>query len=131
MKRQRGQSVVEFALMAPIVCLLIFGGIYGGIMFMDYLNFSNEARTVARQIAVADDTRRAELLEKYKWDGTSDKQTFARFYTVTVRATTNDTDAIVQVDFNRDNKDLPTVVYLIGFPPKDFKIVYRMQLERH
>lgn len=142
MRRQQGQSAVEFALMAPIVMLLIFGAIYGGTMFMDYLNFSNEARTIARQIAVASDKTSA--IAPYKVTTTNGQstggKTFARFYNVKITAAfvddagdekplTDATDVEVTVNFTRDNKDLPLVVYLTGFPPEKFRIVYRMKLE--
>lgn len=52
MRKQQGQSAVEFALMAPIIFMMIFGMIYGGIMFMQYMHYSNAVRTAARQIAV-------------------------------------------------------------------------------
>ena len=56
MKRQQGQSAVEFALISPIIFLFIFAAIYGGAMFIQFLNFNNEARTVARQIALMSST---------------------------------------------------------------------------
>ena len=30
----------------------------------------------------------------------------------------------------RDNKDLPWIVYKVGFPPEEFAIQYRMKLEK-
>lgn len=139
MKRQRGQSALEFALMAPIVFLMIFAAIYGGVMFMDYLNFSNEARTIARQIAVATD--KTAVIQKYK--ETTGGSTLERFYTVNITAKTVDSsgnevsetsdsaeDVIVTVKFTRDNKDLPWIVYKVGFPPSALKpIEYKMKLE--
>ena len=145
MKKQRGQTLVEFALMAPIMFLLIFGMIYGGVMFVDYLNFNNAARTLARQIAVADSTERIRLLGNYTWEGTeTEKQKFANFYDVTMKAVLVDNDAnsvstdqmenaqdvVVVVNFERDNKDLPWIVYRVGFPPKKFTINYSMKLEK-
>ena len=132
MKKQRGQTLVEFALMAPMIFLLVFAMIYGGVMFMDYLNFCNEARTLARRIAVADTNTRAELMEKYNTDTGEE---FARFYKVNMTAAYSPNaekpvDAVVTVTFKRDNKDLPWVVYKIGFPPENFKIVYSMKLEK-
>lgn len=137
MKKQRGQTLLEFALMAPMIFLLVFAMIYGGVMFMDYLNFCNEARTLARKIAVADTNTRAELMATYNTDKGEE---FARFYKVNMTAAysydENDTakntpvDAVVTVTFNRDNKDLPWVVYKTGFPPQTFKIVYSMKLEK-
>ena len=137
MKRQQGQTLVEFALIAPLMFLLVFAMIYGGVMFVDYLNFNNEARTLARQIAVANSADRAELLQEYsKVDGKS----FERFYNVTMKAgygydetdtaQTTPIDAVVVVEFKRDNKDLPWIVYKVGFPPEEFAIQYRMKLEK-
>lgn len=130
MKRQRGQTLIEFALMAPMMFLLIFSMIYGGVMFVEYMNFNNEARTLARQISVADEDTREELLEEYKWDGTAETQKFARFYDVTMRAKAENGDATVVVEFKRDNKDLPWIVYKVGFPPEEFAIRYNMTLEK-
>ncbi|MBR4642156.1 MAG: pilus assembly protein [Selenomonadaceae bacterium] len=139
MKRQQGQSAVEFALIVPLVCLLIFGGIYGGIMFIDYLNFCNEARTVARQIAVA--SKKAEAIAPYLNGTKAGVSSFDSFYKVTMTAvfikedgteqpaSEGAEDVKVTVNFTRDNKDLPWIVYKVGFPPENFKIVYRMKLE--
>ena len=63
MARQRGQALIEFALMAPMIFLFIFGMIYGAAIFMDYLNFSNDARTVARNIAVTTNETTRESLK--------------------------------------------------------------------
>ena len=132
MKKQRGQTLVEFALMAPMIFLLVFAMIYGGVMFMDYLNFCNEARTLARKIAVADTNTRAELMATYNTDKGEE---FARFYKVNMTAAYSPNaekpvDAVVTVTFYRNNEDLPWVVYKIGFPPQTFKIVYSMKLEK-
>lgn len=139
MKRQRGQSALEFALMAPIVFLMIFAAIYGGIMFMDYLNFSNEARAIARQIAVSPNKTAA--IQKYSVSAGG--STLERFYTVKITANTVDSsgnevsetsnsaeDVVVTVTFNRDNRDLPWIVYKVGFPPESFALQYRMKLEK-
>lgn len=147
MIKQRGQTLVEFALMAPMIFLLIFGMIYGGVMFIDYMNLNNDARALARRIAVADSTaERNQLLEEYT--AGSEKTSFKRFYNITMTATyidkdgnvvTDETiknktsgsaeDVKVTVNFNRDNKDLPWVVYKVGFPPENFAITYKMKLE--
>ena len=138
MKRQRGQSALEFALIVPIVFLMIFAAIYGGIMFMDYLNFSNEARAIARQIAVATDKTAA--IQKYR--ASAGGSTLERFYNVNITAkfvdsagnevsenATGAEDVIVIIKFTRDNKDLPWIVYKMGFPPESFALQYRMRLE--
>lgn len=138
MKRQHGQTLIEFALIAPLMFLLIFGMIYGGVMFVDYLNFNNEARTLARKIAVADSSKRDELMKDYP---AVDGKSFKRFYTVKMKAdysyAASDTnkkkpiDAVVVVTFERNNKDLPNIVRASGFPPERFAIKYSMKLEDH
>lgn len=137
MKKQRGQTLVEFALMAPMMFLLIFGMIYGGVMFIDYMNLNNDARALARRIAVADTTaERQALLEKYSAD--SEYSSLKRFYDIKMTAnygyaetdTTKPIDAVVTVTFDRDNTDLPWIVYKVGFPPEHFAIQYKMKLEK-
>lgn len=117
MKIQKGQSAVEFALMAPIVFTLILGMIYGGVMFMDYLNFNNQARTIAREISLAQSDERQALMDKY--NTFTDK--LAGVYKVSVNVTTDAEDVTVNVDFTRGDSFL--------MMPKEFGIVYRMKLE--
>ena len=117
MKRQKGQSAVEFALMAPIVFTLILGMIYGGVMFMDYLNFNNHARMIAREISLAKPSERTELMNDY--NKYTDK--LAGVYKVSVNVTTDDEDVTVNVDFTRDNSFM--------MMPENFGIVYTMKLE--
>ena len=117
MKRQKGQSAVEFALMAPIVFTLILGMIYGGVMFMDYLNFNNHARMIARKVSLAKPSERTELMNDY--NKYTDK--LAGVYKVSVNVTTDDEDVTVNVDFTRGNSFL--------MMPENFGIVYTMKLE--
>ncbi|MBR4904526.1 MAG: pilus assembly protein [Selenomonadaceae bacterium] len=118
MNKQNGQSAVEFALMAPIVFLLIFAMIYGGIMFMDYLNFNNQARTIAREIALAgDESNRENLMEKYN----QYKDIAAGIYAVSFNVSTEGGDVLVRVDFKRDKAFI--------FIPEELTINYRMKME--
>jgi Flp pilus assembly protein TadG len=52
-KRERGAALLEFALVAPILLLLIFGAIEYGMFFKDYLTVSNTTRTGARVASAA------------------------------------------------------------------------------
>lgn len=118
MRRQRGQSAVEFALMAPVVFLLIFGMIYGGVMFMDYLNFNNYARTIAREVSLAStDKDRKALKDKYE----KFKDNAAGVYLVTVNVNYDEEDVEVKIKFTRAESFL--------IMPKEFNIVYSMKLE--
>ena len=62
MKGQKGQSLVEFALIVPLVLLLILGMIYGGFAYADYLQYSTAVREAARDISVQESTRRSVIV---------------------------------------------------------------------
>lgn len=62
MARQKGQSMVEFVLTVPILMLLVFGMIYSGFIYADYLQYNNAARDVARDIAVQSEENRSQLV---------------------------------------------------------------------
>ena len=53
MKGHKGQSVVEFALVLPLFLFIMFGVIYIGMMFHDYITLSNIARSSAREAATS------------------------------------------------------------------------------
>ncbi|MCR5177123.1 MAG: pilus assembly protein [Anaerovibrio sp.] len=54
MKFQRGQSIVEFAIIMPLFLLFIFGIIYTGFAFSDYLMLNHTVRSVAHEASLAD-----------------------------------------------------------------------------
>ena len=56
MKKQKGQTLVEFTLILPFFLLLIFGLIYSGMLFYDYSTLSNMARSAARERAITPTT---------------------------------------------------------------------------
>ena len=49
MKRQKGQDIVEFALLLPIFLLVLCGIIYCGFMFGDYQTVQGIVRNAARE----------------------------------------------------------------------------------
>jgi Flp pilus assembly protein TadG len=51
-KNQQGQSMTEFALVLPILALLLFGVIQFGIVFNHYLTLTDAVRAGARKAAV-------------------------------------------------------------------------------
>jgi len=51
-KRQRGAALVEFALVAGLLCLLLFGIIEMGLIFQDQALLGGTAREAARSAAV-------------------------------------------------------------------------------
>ena len=134
MTRRRGQSVVEFALVVPLFALFLFGLIYGGIMFLQWLNMSNDSRAEARRYAVM--TKEQLEQETFPKTVTGEKR-FGSFYTVTQKiwiendsSTSKPKDVVVSIELERDNKDLPNVLRWMNWPPEKLKpLEYRMKLE--
>jgi Flp pilus assembly protein TadG len=55
LKNERGQTMVEFALVLPILALLLFGVIQFGIAFNNYITLTDAVRAGARKAAVSGD----------------------------------------------------------------------------
>lgn len=53
--RQRGQTLVEFTMVLPLLALLLFGIIQFGIVFHHYVTLTDSVRAGARQGAVSRD----------------------------------------------------------------------------
>lgn len=70
MRKNKGQSLVEFAFVFPFVIMLIFGIIYCGMMFYDYSTLSSLARSSTREAAISQQSRPGsrytEIEEHYK-----------------------------------------------------------------
>lgn len=142
MKQQHGQSMVEFALIAPMIFLMIFGMIWGGYMFMEYLRFSNDVRAAARAVAlVSDPNKREELGETYKNTlKEMYKKELPTLYEPDIQINpavkydelgnkSNDEDVVITVTFTRRN-DLPAVLMWVNFPPDKIPALnYHMRLE--
>lgn len=54
-KRERGAALVEFAFIAPLFFLVVFGGIEIGLMFRSYLALESTSRSVARVASIERD----------------------------------------------------------------------------
>ena len=52
-KNERGQTTTEFALVLPVLALLLFGIIQFGIAFNNYLTLTDAVRASARKAAVS------------------------------------------------------------------------------
>ena len=52
MKRQRGQDIIEFAILVPLFFLILIAMCAFGMFFSDYITFNNVARSVAREAVV-------------------------------------------------------------------------------
>lgn len=55
LKFQKGQDIVEFALMLPFFALIFVGIVYVSFLYSDYMTLCNLARSAARDAAVSED----------------------------------------------------------------------------
>ena len=60
---QKGQSVIEFALVLPLFLLFVVGILYIGMIMADYLTLSSIARSSAREAAI---TKSVDVRKNYK-----------------------------------------------------------------
>ena len=56
LRSDRGQTMVEFALVVPVLCLVIFGIIQCGILYNNYITLTDATRVGARKAAVSRQT---------------------------------------------------------------------------
>jgi Flp pilus assembly protein TadG len=54
-RAEGGQTMVEFAIVLPILCLLLFGVIQFGILFNNYVTLTDAVRAGVRKAAVSRD----------------------------------------------------------------------------
>jgi Flp pilus assembly protein TadG len=55
-QEERGQTMTEFAIVLPILCVLLFGVIQFGILFNNYVTLTDAVRAGARKAAVSRQT---------------------------------------------------------------------------
>lgn len=145
MRKQHGQSAVEFALIAPMIFLMIFGMIWGGYMFMEYLRFSNDVRAAARDIALSTTETRQSKIDNYK---VTLLETYSTAEVPKLYEVTSDTikiyeenednsdgvekkDIVVNISFKRRDELLPNVLLWVNFPPDTIPAInYRMRIEQ-
>ncbi|MDX6396687.1 MAG: hypothetical protein QOJ43_95 [Gaiellaceae bacterium] len=53
LRNDRGQTMVEFALVLPVLCLVIFGIIQCGLLYNHYITLTDATRVGARKAAVS------------------------------------------------------------------------------
>lgn len=121
---QKGQSTVEFAFVVPFLVFLFLALVYGGMLFMDYIQYNNAARAIARDVAFSQNENTEALKERYFNPLTSLYQ-----------------PVLEPPKINEDTKQVTVTISLtrtvnlgffdeIGFPPAKLKdIVYTMPIE--
>ena len=136
MKKQRGQVIVEFALILPLFLLMIFGLIYSGMLFHDYSTLSNVARSATREVAISSDTSAATItkVRAYYYDDQGHRFTQGIITNLYVPSASN--PFTIVPNSGADGKDIVTTINMtlnVKFPlidmvlPEDFSIVYHMR----
>ena len=64
-RRQRGQSMVEFAIVIPFFLVFIMGIAYFGAAISDYIALNNMARSCAREASIGGPSTYRQLENKY------------------------------------------------------------------
>lgn len=128
-KKEKGQVLIEFALVLYFLLMLVFGIIYSGMLFYDYSTLSNTARTVARERAVSgDEITDEKILERYVKDGKFVYGLTTSLYTPDdppIEITTVDDNITVRVRMYIENRSALMAVVL----PERYQIVYHMRKE--
>ena len=132
MRKQKGQAIVEFALVFPLMLLFLWVLLYGGLLFKDYLTLSNLARDSARTASIEG----AAQYDKIRVQG-ANQTIMTNLYTWTGDAASfqiaDGANNSVQVTLTTTlNTNFPGVGLLtwLGVPlPGRYSIVYSMHKE--
>lgn len=122
MRKQKGQSAVELALILPLFFMMCFGMIYGGMAFMDYLQFNNTARVVARTISLSQEEEQREIAADFESNPDKYFNKLTKLYEVTPKVTfpTDPVDSVkVTINLTLNEEDLPKLLLKVNFPPKN------------
>ena len=124
MKNQHGQATVEFAFIAALFMFIVLGMIYGGILFMDYLQYNNAARAIARDVAFTKNTDKTALETEYF-------KPITTLYTAKIENITIPPDnSEVTIEISLKISQHMGLTDFINFPPDELKkIIYTMPIE--
>ncbi|MBQ7480184.1 MAG: pilus assembly protein [Selenomonadaceae bacterium] len=136
MGQQKGQAIVEFAFVLPFFLFLVFGIIYFGFLFKDYMTLSNVARSSAREAALGTDYDTVKDYYKdstqlstgvYTWSGEGDSFTIEKI----TNGEDGNVSGSVKVTIKATlNTDFPAygLMRQVSFP-SEYKIQYSMHDE--
>lgn len=65
---QKGQAIVEFVMILPLFLLFLFGTVYVGMIFADYISMNDMARSCAREASYESSEKYKSICEKYNPD---------------------------------------------------------------
>lgn len=137
---QKGQDMLEVALLLPIMALFLFGIIYFGIAFGDYIKLNNCARSTAREAALIGDPK------QYDTIATHHEAEYAGLVTQVIKQTKgkniyieetgqggqnvppNSIHVQIQTEVN-DAFGIPVVLKLMDIPLSGYNVNYYMYKE--
>ncbi len=129
---QKGQSVIEFALVLPLFLLLVIGLFYVGMVMADYLTLSSIARSSAREAAIIssdndyknnyktirDKYRNEKLpLDIFNWQATDKKN-----FTINYDKNSHNVKVTMKADLNTTGSQLGSIVNKLAGGTKLAKI---------
>jgi Flp pilus assembly protein TadG len=137
--KQKGQAIIEFAVVLPLFVLFLFGIIYSGMLFYDYISLSNLARSAAREAAIVQtlDSDQIGTMERYYSDKANNLLT--SLYTpvpdtgktypfkIELKDNTSDDDKSVEVSVKMQRNVSSGLLEI--FLPEDYTITYIMRRE--
>jgi len=130
--RQKGQGIIEFAIVLPLFLLFLFGIIYSGMLFYDHATLSNIARASAREAAITAvpsvNGRYAEIEGYYKGKMDMLLTTLYLPRTEEMLTITEDTDRMVHSEIIMDRNPDSSVLMRIILPDT-YTIHYQMRKE--
>ena len=140
MDSQKGQGILEFAIVLPLFLLLFFGIAYFGMAFSDYLSLNNIARDSARLASISSKKDYNDVYDKYssyklpvglyKWDYNNHEKCFK----IENKKIGNDTNVKVTVHAELSNKSNPLITVFRNVLGKDslfdINIEYQMFKEK-
>jgi len=132
MKRQKGQSIVEFAIVFPFFMFLLMAVIYTGMLFADYLTLSNITRDSVRLAAIGTTEQNIRTYKKdvqlitnlYSW---SSMDTDA--FKIGESSVSGDDCMVVTSTATCTQSSDFTILYLTFSLPKTITIQYSMHKE--
>ena len=125
MKKSKGQSLVEFALVVPFFLFLVFAIIYGGMLFHDYSTLTGIARSAAREASIVQGTDYSDIETFYLNQSRNTLTTLYTTQSVNVEHKVKDGEAyvVVRIQLARTIKSFVLDVVT----PTTFDIVYFMK----
>ena len=131
MKKDKGQSLVEFTLVLPFFLFLVFAIIYCGMLFHDYSSLSSIARSAAREAAimtevpVAPETHYVDVEDFYFNQTQNTLTTLYRTHKVNVEHKIKDGETYVVVRIQMARTITSSLLNVVT--PPSFDIVYFMK----